>query len=290
MGFYAPAQLVGDARQHGVEVFAADVNFSTWDCTLEQPAEPPDGVEESKSQSVTSATFALRLGLRMIKGLSESIANRIIEARDDRLFRSVDDFARRTGLTTSALARLARADAFRSLGLDRRNALWQSLPEQKTFSLFDEVHADEPALPLPALTPLEEVVADYRTNGLSLRDHPVKFMRDRLKELRALSSRELAAIPHGKHVRVAGLVLMRQRPATASGITFVTLEDETGIVNLIVRPEIWERQHRIARRSQALLARGTVQRRDQVIHVFVEQMHDLSALLAGAHVKSRDFR
>ncbi len=293
MGFYAPAQLVGDARQHGVEVFPADVNFSTWDCTLEEPAEPLDGVEESKrskSQRVTAATFALRLGLRMIKGLSESIANRIVEARGARPFRSVDDFARRTGLTTSALARLARADAFHSLGLDRRNALWQSLPEQKTFSLFDEVRADEPAVPLPALTPLEEVVADYRTNGLSLRDHPVKFMRDRLKELRALSSAELAAVPHGKHVSVAGLVLMRQRPATASGITFVTLEDETGVVNLIVRPEIWERQHRIARRSQALLARGTVQRRDQVIHVFVERMHDLSALLAGTHVKSRDFR
>jgi error-prone DNA polymerase len=312
MGFYAPAQLVSDARQHGIEVFPADVNFSTWDCTLETSEEPRDvpvlasggraptdrlvlagGVEESKgskSQRGVSSAFALRLGLRTIKGLSETFANRIVEARGERPFRSMEDFNRRTGLTSSTLTRLARADAFRSLGLDRRGALWQSLPEQKTLSLFGEVDADEPAVPLPALTPLEEVVADYRTNGLSLRDHPVKFMRDRLKELGALSSRELAALPHGKHVRVAGLVLMRQRPATASGITFVTLEDETGVVNLIVRPEIWERQHRIARRSQALLARGTVQRRDEVIHVFVERMHDLSALLAGAAVKSRDSR
>jgi len=115
-------------------------------------------------------------------------------------------------------------------------------------------------------------------------------MRHRLKELGALSSRELAALPHGKHVRVAGLVLMRQRPATASGITFVTREDETGVVNLIVRPEIWERHHQIARRSQALLARGTVQRRDEVIHVFVERLQDLSALLVDVELKSRDFR
>jgi len=296
---------VRDARAHGVEVRPVDVNFSDWDCTLEKPDQPsrqasggwgtdrqvgpPGGVEESKSRKGKS-DFILRLGLRMIKGLSEAFANRIVEARGERPFRSVEEFTRRTGLTSSTLARLARADAFRSLRLDRRGALWQSLPEQKTLSLFDEVCAEEPAVPLPALTPLEEVVADYRTNGLSLRDHPVKFMRERLRQLGALSSQELAALPHGKYVRVAGLVLMRQRPATASGITFVTLEDETGVVNLIVRPEIWERQHRIARRSQTLLARGTVQRRDEVIHVFVERMHDLSQMLAGAEVKSRDFR
>ena len=244
MGFYAPAQLVGDARQHGVEVRPVDVNFSDWDCTL---------------------------------------------------------VARRTGLTSSVLARLSRADAFHSLGLDRRGALWQSLPEQKTLPLFDDASVEEPsveeqhgveepAVALPSLSPLEEVIADYRTHGLSLRDHPVKFMRARLKQLRALSATELAARSHGEPVRVAGLVLMRQRPATARGITFVTLEDETGIVNLIVRPEIWERYHHIARRSQALLARGTVQRRDEVIHVFVERLYDLSEMLAGVELKSRDFR
>jgi error-prone DNA polymerase len=185
---------------------------------------------------------------------------------------------------------LSRADAFRSLGLDRRGALWQSLPEQNTLPLFDDVPAEEPAVRLPVLSPLEEVVTDYRTQGLSLRGHPVQFMRERLKQLRALSSAELAKEDHGRVVRVAGLVLMRQRPATASGITFVTLEDETGIVNLIVRPEIWERYHQVARRAQAIMARGTVQRREEVIHVFVERLYNLSELLAGVEIKSRDFR
>jgi error-prone DNA polymerase len=270
MGFYAPAQLVGDARRHGVSVYPADVNFSDWDCTLEQ--------------------FALRLGLRMIKGLSQKLGERIVEARGERPFLSIDDFTRRTGLSSSVLARLSRADAFQSLDLDRRSALWQSLPEQKLLPLFDGVTGDEAAAALPPLSPLEEVIADYKTSGLSLRDHPVKFMRDRLRQLRAQSAAELAGFAHGKSVRVAGLVLMRQRPATASGITFVTLEDETGIVNLIVRPEVWEHHHHIARRSQAVLARGIVQRREEVIHVFVERLYDLSELIAGVNVKSRDFR
>jgi error-prone DNA polymerase len=275
MGFYAPAQLVADARKHGVEASAADVNVSDWDSTLEPAA---DG------------RWALRLGLRMIGGLSQTFAARIVEARRDRPFRSVDDFARRTGLTNKVLARLSRADAFRSLGLDRRGALWQSLPEQKTLPLFEETTDDEPAVALPALSPLEEVIADYRTQGLSLRDHPVKFMRAQLGQLRAISSAELATQTHGKSVRVAGLVLMRQRPATAGGITFVSLEDETGIINLIVRPEVWERYHPIARRSQVVLARGTVQRRDEVIHVFVERLYDLGDMLSGVALKSRDFR
>ncbi len=278
MGFYAPAQLVADARQHGVDVFPADVNFSDWNCTLE------------RCPGKAAGTFALRLGLRMIAGLSQKMAESIVAARGTREFHSVDEFARRTGLSSSGLARLSRADAFLSLGLDRRGALWQSLPQQKVFPLFNDVLENEPAVVLTALTPLEEIVADYRTKGLSLRGHPVKFLRSRLQQLRALSAAELANVPHGKPVRVAGLVLMRQRPATASGITFVTLEDETGIVNLIVRPKIWELHHHIARRSQTLLARGTVQRRDAVIHVFVERLFDLGELLAGVEVKSRDFR
>jgi error-prone DNA polymerase len=233
---------------------------------------------------------SVRLGLRMIKGLAETHARKIVQARGEKPFRSIDEFARRTGLASSVLSRLSRADAFRSLGLDRRSALWQSLPEQKTLPLFDDATDDEPAVVLPGLSRLEEVVADYRTGGLSLRDHPVKFMRNRLKGMRAISSAELATRQHGERVRVAGLVLMRQRPATASGITFVTLEDETGIVNLIVRPEVWERHHRVARCAQAMLARGTVQRRDEIIHVYVERMQDLSELLTGTEVKSRDFR
>ena len=323
MGFYAPAQLVADARKHGVEVLPADVNFSDWDCTLEDSSEaentlasasrgckPPDCFTTSdpiRGLTPPARLVSLRLGLRIIAGLSQSYAERIVHARGERPFRSVEELARRTGLSSSVLARLSRADAFHSLGLDRRSALWQSLPEQKTLPLFDDFPVDqpnveeqpnvpeqqspeEPEVALPSLSPLEEVVADYRTHGLSLRDHPVKFIRAGLRQLRALSATELAARSHGEPVRVAGLVLMRQRPATASGITFVTLEDETGIVNLIVRPEVWERYHHIARRSQTLLARGTVQRRDEVIHVFVERLYDLSEMLADVATKSRDFR
>jgi len=297
MGFYAPAQLVADARKHGVEVLPADVNFSDWDCTLEAPHAQNQTAPASLASGghqppgdPAPREYALRLGLRLIAGLSQKFAERVVLARGKEPFRSMDDFARRTKLSSSVLARLSRADAFFSLKLDRRSALWQSLPEQKSLPLFEGAGGDEAGVSLPALTPLEEVTADYRTGGLSLRGHPVKFMRARLKQLRALSAIELAGQPHGKYVSVAGLVLMRQRPATASGITFVTLEDETGIVNLIVRPEIWERHHQVARRSQALLARGTVQRRDEVIHVFVERMQDLGNLLAGAQIKSRDFR
>ncbi|MBI3861323.1 MAG: error-prone DNA polymerase [Planctomycetia bacterium] len=292
MGFYAPAQLVADARRHGVEVLPVDVNFSDWDCTLGEVEESKGAKSRSErdDDGTRSVPATLRLGLRLIAGLSQSCGEQIVAARGGRAFGSIDDFTRRTGLSSSVLARLSRADAFRSLALDRRGALWQSLPEQKTLPLFRDVSEGEAAVPLPPLSPIEEVVADYRTQGLSLRDHPVKFMRPRLVQLRAISSAELAGREHGEFVRVAGLVLMRQRPATASGITFVTLEDETGVINLIVRPAIWERHHRVARRAQALLARGTVQRRDQVIHVFVERLQDLSALLVGVDVKSRDFR
>lgn len=275
MGFYAPAQLVADARKHGVDVRPADVNWSEWDCTLE-PAEP--------------GSWALRLGLRMIAGLQQSIVERIVDARGDCPFCSMDEFARRAGASNSIMTRLSRADAFGSLGINRREALWQSLPEQKTLPLFDDLADPEPQVPLSPLSPVQEVVADYRTQGLSLRDHPVKFMRERLSRLKAISSADLSTRQHGDRVAVAGLVLMRQRPSTAKGITFVTLEDETGVVNLIVRADVWERYHQIARRAQALLARGTVQRRDKVIHVFIERLQNLSHLLAGTDVKSRDFR
>jgi error-prone DNA polymerase len=300
MGFYAPAQLIADARRHGVTVFPPDISFSDWDCTFETTSREPSSATASsiavQAPNETgpllpgAASSPLRLGLRLIAGLSQSHAERITAVRGDRPFRSLDDFSRRTGLSNSVMARLARADAFRSLALNRRSALWQSLPVQQTLPLFDDVPEDEPLAPLPVLSPLEEVVADYRTQGLSLRDHPVKFMRSQLTALSAISSVELSKRKHGERVRVAGLVLMRQRPATAAGITFVTLEDETGIVNLIVHPTIWERYHRVARRAQAALARGTVQRRDQVIHVYVERLQDLGKLLAGATVKSRDFR
>lgn len=265
MGFYAPAQLVSDARQHGVEVLPVDVNFSEEDCTLE--------------------SSALRLGFRMLRGMPQAHLRRIVEERRRGLYQSVAEFARRTGLSPAVLALLSRADAFQSLAESRRAALWQALPLQLT--LFD---VDDPRVELPPLSAWEEVSADYQNVGLSLRDHPLKFLRPQLELKKVTPSAGLVLLSHGQRVRVAGLVLLRQRPSTASGITFVTLEDETGVSNLIVHPQVWERFHQVARRSQALLAHGTVQRREQVIHVFVERLEDLTKSLRGTSIRSRDFR
>jgi error-prone DNA polymerase len=288
MGFYAPAQLVADARRHGVEILPVDVNASDWDCTLEPPGD--HSKPESISDSAHSVQPAMRLGFRQLLGLAEGFARKIMEARRESPFTSLEEFARRTELPSAALARLARGDAFGSLAASRRQALWQALrkPEQKT--LFADLNDPEPAAALAPLTPLDEVIADYRTAGLSLRDHPVRFLRERLNLFRVKPAADLRAVADGKRVKVAGLVLLRQRPGTAKGITFVTLEDETGFVNLIVRPDVWERYHTVARRAQGMLAYGTLQKKDEIIHVLVEKLEDLAALPAGTVAKSRDFR
>ncbi len=281
MGFYAPAQLVADARKHGVTVLPVDVNFSEWDCTLERPQ--PD------------KPLALRLGFRMLSGFLQADADTIGTVRGSRPFASMDDFFHRTGASNAVATRLSRADAFRSLQLNRRESLWQALPDPDAGPLLDHpvdepIFDDEPLPALPNLSAVEEVVSDYRTVGLSLRDHPMKFLRPRLQELHAVPAWKLATWPNGKRVSVAGLVLMRQRPATAKGITFVTLEDETGQANLIVRPDVWERYRKVARTAGVMLATGPLQREGQVIHVLVNQLRDLSAEFADLRTHSRDFR
>jgi error-prone DNA polymerase len=233
---------------------------------------------------------ALRLGFRQLAGLAQAYAARIVERRGGTPFRSVEEFARRTGLSQSVLARLSRADAFRSLQVNRRESLWQSLPDRPPMPIFAATDDAEPAVSLPHLSPMEEVVADYRTIGLSLRDHPVKFLRPQLDQLRVVAAARLASLPHGRRVRVAGLVLLRQRPSTASGVTFVTLEDETGMANLIVYPDVWERYRRAARTATILQADGMLQRQGQTIHVLVSRLHDLSPTLSGVAAHSRDFR
>ena len=295
MGFYAPAQLVANARQHGVEIRPIDINHSDWDCTIEQN----DSSEESDSSP------ALRLGFRMLSGLSQTHADVIMARRAAGPFVSFADFARRTGLSKAVLAKLSKGDLFGSVSLDRREALWKSLPVQKVMPLFDaadEMRASaaanvspaerDPEVPvrLPAVSPLSEVVADYQATGLSLRDHPMKFLRPLLEKLRIAKAADLAVLPVDRRVKVAGLTLMRQRPGTASGITFVTLEDETGFANLIVRPEVWERYHQAARTATALLAHGRLQRQDKVIHVLVTRLDDLSDKLAKLENRSRNFR
>lgn len=277
MGFYAPAQLVKDVIQHGVAVLPVDVNASEWNCTLE----PAPGRKRE---------WALRLGFRLLKGCSERIGDDIVRKRSDNGFRSVEDFVRRTGVGSGILNTLSEADAFASCGINRREALWNTLPDYTPAPLFDgQVNDAEPPVALPQMDAFDNVIADYRVLKLSLNGHPIQFLRPQLDTSDITSARGLASISDGHAVRVAGLVLMRQRPSTANNITFVTLEDETGVVNLIVRFEVWTRYRRAAREATILLADGILQRQNAVTHVLVTQLEDISDKLASVKTKSRDF-
>jgi DNA-directed DNA polymerase III PolC len=266
MGFYAPAQLVGDARKNGVEVRPPDINASNWDCTLE-PSQ--------------NNRCALRLGLRQVAGLSEDDVNRMVAQRMTP-YRDPADLWRRSGLTKRQIMALARADAFASLGLSRRDVLWAV----RGFSdvhlpLFDEVraHDPEPSVALPALTLGEAVVDDYGSFSLSLRSHPLALLRSTFAQ-RGISSTEVLENSRNDDVfTLAGLVLVRQRPGTASGVVFVTLEDEKGIANLVVWPKVFEAHRRIVMGARLLAVRGRIQREDIVIHLVAEELWDLSSEL-----------
>lgn len=291
MGFYAPSQLVRDAREHGVTVAGVDVNHSQWECTLE----PPSGGQPSDSP-LGRATRQLRLGLLLIRGLPSAIGEKIVAARlAAGPYRDLADFTRRTRLGQAIVTQLADAGALESLAGDRRAAYWQSLAQDTTaqeLSLLEATGADvDDALPefLQPMAPIEEVYADYETTGLSLRAHPVSFVRDQLDRLRVVTAGKLKELDDGKFVRVAGLVLLRQRPSTAKGITFVTLEDETGTMNLVLKPKIWERHYKVARRSNAWLVHGVLENREGIVHLVVGRIDDLTEQVAGLILKSRDF-
>jgi error-prone DNA polymerase len=274
MGFYGPAQLVADARRHGVEVRPVDVNHSDWDCTIERSA---DG-----------QMSAVRLGWSTVKGMAETAAQTVVNARRQKPFDSYHDFVVRTRLKAAVLSRLAAADAFRSLDLARREALWMALAPPAEGPLLADLPDVAPP-PLPSVSPDQEVVHDYRAQGLSLRGHPFASLRDWLKNEHVVPASALAQSRSGRRIRVAGLVLVRQRPATAKGITFMTLEDETGSVNLIVRPPVWERYSRAARHAGALIAGGRLQSQQGVIHLIVERLEDVTDKLPTLGRMSRDF-
>ena len=235
----------------------------------------------------------LRLGLRQILGLAEADGRAIESARRSGPFASITEFARRTGLGPAVISRLASANAFGSLALDRRGALWQALavePPRRDLPLLKSLPPeDDPHVPLPQMAPQDEVFADYRTTSLSLREHPIAFHREWLASQKILPAAELPYTKDGRMVDVAGLVLVRQRPSTAKGITFVTLEDETGVANLIIRPDIWQKFYRAARTASALVAHGRLQNQSDVIHVLVTRLTDLSELIRGMRSQSRDF-
>ena len=274
MGFYAPAQLVRDAREHKVEVRPPDVNSSDWDSTLEKTSGPKR---------------ALRLGFRQVAGLGEDDMKRFVARRGDRPYLDPVDVWRRGGLTKRQILALARADAFSSMGLSRRDVLWAvrafseaPLPLLETKPLRDR----EPAVSLPKLTLGEQVVDDYASFAMSLRAHPVALLRPMLSQRRMAHSEKLREARSGDFLQMAGLVLVRQRPGTASGVVFVTLEDEFGIANLVVWPKVFEAHRRIVMGSRLLGVAGKVQR-DQpatgepglVIHLVAERLWDWSAEL-----------
>jgi error-prone DNA polymerase len=274
MGFYAPAQIVRDAREHGVAVRAPDINHSDWDCTLETA--PKD-------------RLVLRLGLRQIKGLAEAEALALMAARGAGY---ADPLAlwRRAGLGRRALEALARADAFRSMGLARREALWavKALPAGEASSaplpLFAAAEAEEigaePPVSLPAMSLGEHVVDDYASLRLSLKAHPVSFLRAELAAEGMVAACRLMEVPNHKRIKLAGLVLVRQRPGTAKGVIFATLEDETGVANIIVWPDVFARYRKVVLAASLLGVEGRLQREGLVIHIIAERLHDLSPRLA----------
>jgi error-prone DNA polymerase len=267
MGFYAPAQIVRDARDHGIHVRPICLNASRWDCTLENEG----------------GGLALRLGMRMAKGLANEHGARIVFARGDRPYRDLHDLHRRASVPIAALERLAEADAFRSLGLDRRAALWAIRGLSDPLPLFAAAECPpqvpEPAVSLPLMSEAREVVEDYRSTGLSLRQHPAAFLRDEFRRAGIIACADLAKSRDGQRVTVPGIVLVRQRPGSASGVLFISIEDETGLANLIVWPSVFERQRRLVLTAAMVACRGRVQREGIVIHVVAEHLIDLSGNL-----------
>ncbi|MEM9410222.1 MAG: error-prone DNA polymerase [Planctomycetota bacterium] len=293
MGFYAPAQLIACAREHGVEVLPVDVNQSDWDCTLECEQATPDSTARGHNTD-TPIQSKLRLGFRMISGFREEHAFTIQQTRQQARFTSISDLTRRTRLGSAVVTQLSQADAFQSLNQDRRSALWQSLAQDTKpldQPLFDQLESKDDFISVLPEMPLDQqVVKDYQTIGLSLKAHPVSFHREKLTQMKVVTTSELETKKNNQYLKVAGLVILRQRPATAKGITFVTLEDETGTANLVVKQNIWQRYYKIARRSPAWIAWGKLEKKSGIIHVVVNRLEDFSEQIDSLGTRSRDFR
>jgi error-prone DNA polymerase len=303
MGFYAPAQIVRDAKEHGVEVRAVDVNASEWDSTLHPTPRPFRGGEELRSSAGAGESgspglplspalspegereSALHLGLRQVEGLRSADVARLPSARP---YASIEDLRTRARVPVHAIERLAAADAFRSMKLDRRAALWdaRALKPAPDLPLFaaadarDEGVEPEPAQ-LPAMPLSEHVVNDYQTVRLSLKAHPMRFLRAHYAGRGFVTADALKTIRDGKRLGIAGLVLIRQRPGSAKGVVFITIEDETGVANLVIWPDVFERQRKIVMGARLMAVRGIVQRDEEggVIHVVARQLEDDSHVL-----------
>ncbi|MBB4215228.1 error-prone DNA polymerase [Rhizobium sp. BK212] len=287
MGFYAPAQIVGDARNHGVEIRPVCINHSRWDCTLERIG---DGDHH-----------AVRLGMRMVKGLAVADAARIVAARMNRAFESVDDVWRRSSVPIESLNQLAEADAFLpSMKLQRREAIWaiKALRDEPLplFAAAAEREArvipeqQEPEVNLRQMTEGHNVVQDYSHVGLTLREHPITFLRRDLQQRNIVTCSEAMNAPDGRWLMTAGLVLVRQMPGSAKGVMFITIEDETGPANLVVWPSLFERRRRIVLGSSMMAINGRIQREGDVVHLVAHQFFDLSGDLSGLADRDSEFK
>ncbi|MAC19611.1 MAG: error-prone DNA polymerase [Phycisphaerae bacterium] len=332
MGFYAPAQIVRDARDHAVEVRRIDIAASDWDCTLERTVSRPwdqleddgDGRDQPRRRTTVAVDQpAIRLGLRLVRGLGEHEARRLVAAvRSHGPFTQLDELRRAAGVSMGVLRRLARADAFRSMGFNRQQSTWHlqklrdealplfdsAIPQEDRTSASDSGSTgrggiSEPRAALPSVPPIESIADDYAASGLSLERHPLACLRPVLARGGVRCAVELddpAVTPDGVRISVAGVVLVRQRPSTAGGIVFMTLEDETGTANLVFKPRVYRRHRRLARHEVGIVAAGRIERRGDVVHLVVgrverlpvpqtEPAEDGSGVVDGI-IRPRDFR
>jgi error-prone DNA polymerase len=273
MGFYSPATIIDDGKRRGVEIRPVDVTRSDWDCTLEPSAKG----------------FALRMGLRYVKRLGTNDGQRIEAARRAERFEDIEDFARRTKLNEGALEALSESGAFEGLGSDRRQSLWESR---------GATVVNEPLLPLeskeiqpvfPELDELETITWDYRASSHSTRGHPLAPLRKSLQTQGLPTAKEVSVMRQNRPVRYAGLVICRQRPGTASGVTFMTLEDETGFVNLVIWPKVFEAFTLLIKTTSFLGVTGKIQTESDVVHVIVEKLWKPRVSIDPERVRSRDF-
>lgn len=275
MGFYNPDQVLQDARRHGLRIHPVDVRHSAWECTLEDIGKPQP---------------AIRLGLCLVKGFREDAALRIATAREQAAFSDIADLCQRARLDGNARTRLADAGALQALAGHRHQARWAIAGVEPQLPLFASLPAQqEVAISLPRPSVGENLLTDYATLGTTLGPHPLALLRGKLRAARCRSRRELESVEPGRMVSVAGLVIGRQRPQTASGITFVTLEDEFGMINVLVRLELAERQRKTLLQSRLLRIDGHLEATKGVQHVIAGRLVDLTDWLVGLDVRSRDF-
>jgi error-prone DNA polymerase len=275
MGFYQPAQLVQDARRHGVIVLPVDIRYSDWDCALERD---------------TENTPRLRLGLRLVKGLGQQAAKRISNTRDNQAFRDVQDMCTRAQLNRRELAVLAEAAALRGIAGHRHRARWEvAATEKQAEDLLQGIDRQDDATAIRPASETDDLRADYAATGLTLGRHPLALIRGVLRQRRVVTAQQLLNLKHGSHTRACGLITMRQRPMTANGTIFLTLEDETGHVNVVIWQRLWERQRSIVLNASLIAVDGVMESDGEVYHLIARQLHDFSGLVQGLKTRSRDF-